>query len=53
VDIVPFTGTDDAQLHAAGIVKGVLICVNRGLDCNSKEMIYRGLDCNSKEMICN
>jgi hypothetical protein len=39
VDIMLFTGTDDAQLHAAGIVKGVLMSVNRRLDCTSKEMI--------------
>jgi hypothetical protein len=39
MDIVRFPGTDDAQVTAAGIVKGVPMSVNRHLDCNSKETI--------------
>jgi hypothetical protein len=38
VDIVLFTVTVDAHLTTSGIVKDVLLSVNRRLDCNSKEM---------------
>jgi hypothetical protein len=39
MDIVPFTGTDDAQLTAEGNVTGVPMSANRRLDCKSKETI--------------
>jgi hypothetical protein len=39
MDIVPLTGTDDAQLTSASIVKGVPMSVYRRLDFNSKETI--------------
>ncbi|KAF2194870.1 hypothetical protein K469DRAFT_136814 [Zopfia rhizophila CBS 207.26] len=38
VDTVPFTGADDAELTAAGILKCVLGSVNRRLDRNSREL---------------
>jgi uncharacterized protein YegL len=41
VDTVPFTGDDDAELTAAGILKCVLGSVNRRLDRNSKELHRR------------
>jgi hypothetical protein len=41
VDTVPFTGDDNAELTAAGILKCVLGSVNRRLDRNSKELHRR------------
>ncbi|KAF1996349.1 hypothetical protein P154DRAFT_443631 [Amniculicola lignicola CBS 123094] len=38
VDTVPFTGADNSELSAAGILKVVLGSVNRRLDRNSKEL---------------
>jgi uncharacterized protein YegL len=38
VDTVPFTGDNNAELTAAGILKVVLGSVNRRLDHNSKEL---------------
>jgi uncharacterized protein YegL len=41
VDTVPFTGDNNAELTAAGILKCVLGSVNRRLDRNSKELHRR------------
>jgi uncharacterized protein YegL len=41
VDTVPFTGDDNAELTANGIMKVVLGSVNRRLDRNSKELHRR------------
>jgi uncharacterized protein YegL len=38
VDTVPFTGDDNAELTATGLLKCVLGAVNRKLDRNSKEL---------------